>query len=1390
MSEAANWTGLEIAVVGMAGRFPGAPDLDAFWRNLVEGVESVSRFSAEELEAAGVPAAEREAPGYVAARGVLQGADRFDAEFFGYFPRDAEMLDPQQRLFLECAWEALESAGVDPFAHRGAAGVFAGAGTNGYLGLLQADPAVAASADHLTLHFSTSKDYIATRIANRLRLRGPAFTVQTGCSTSLVAVHLACQSLLAGECSLALAGGAAVAVPQTVGHRWVRGGALSPDGHCRAFDAEAGGTVSADGVGVVVLKRLEDALADGDPIRVVILGSAINNDGGRGAGFTAPSVEGQAEVIRLAHAAAGVSPETITYVEAHGTGTPLGDPIEVAALTRAFRAKTSREGFCSLGSVKANIGHTDAAAGVAGLIKTVLALEHRVLPPSLHFRAPNPEIPFAGSPFVVNAGLRPWAAQGAPRRAGVSSFGIGGTNAHVVLQEAPPRPGPPPSANPQLLVLSARNEAALEEATARLADHLTAQPELALADVAWTLQAGRHPFQARRIVAAQCAADAAEALVSRDPRHVFTARAGGEDRPVVFLFPGGGAQYPGMARGIYQADAVFRGETDRCAELLRSHLEWDVRDVLFPPPGAEEEAATRLRSPEAALPALFTVEYALAALWMHRGVRPAALLGHSLGECVAACVAGVLSLKDALALVALRGRLAARMTSGAMLSVTMAEAEILPLLDAELSIGAVNGPEACVVSGPVDAVAALEARLAERGVEAKRLPIQAAGHSAMVDPLLEEFTALTSTLHHAPPRIPYLSNVTGTWITAAEVADPGYWARHFRQTVRFDQAAEELLRDSARVFLEVGPGLTLSTLVRRHTKRAPDTVAVPSLRHPEDAEPDERFLLTTLGRLWAHGVSVRWQALHEGAERRRVPLPNYPFQRRRCWPGAVEEIAEPIGTEAEEAPAPGSLEHRLLATWRRLFGMDRIGLRDGFFELGGHSLLATRLVFELRRDFGVEVSLRDLFTAPTVAALAERIRAAGARNARPAEDARGLAADGVLDPAIIRAWEGAPAEVPETVLLTGATGYLGSYVLAELLARTDAEVRCLVRAPDQAQGLRRIRDALDAWALWDPALAHRIVPVPGDLARPRLELGEEGFQRLADEVDAVIHCGAVVHFTTPYEQLRAPNVGGTEEVIRLTAIGRPKTLHHVSTLAVFPSPDELGAAVAEEDRPVKWHGLSTGYAESKWVAEQLVFAARERGIPASILRPGAVFGDTRTGMVRTDDSVWRMVKGCIQLGQAPDRGMDLVGAPADFVAAAVVHLSMRPGAAGRAFHLVDPEPIRWEQVFALVREAGYAIRTVPLLEWIADLTARAECGEDNALYPLVHLLDPEKRGAHCFGCQAAHAALAGSGIRSTPMQAGPFGRYLTHLVKTGFLDAPAAARTTSRAPAPAAAKTF
>jgi acyl transferase domain-containing protein len=912
-----------IAIIGMAGRFPKSPDLHTYWRNLRDGRECISFFGPEELLAAGEAPALLKVSGYVPAGGVLEEADGFDASFFGLSAAEAEVLDPQQRVFLECAWHALEDGGYDPGRFDGAIGVCAGSSLSTYLLTLLAASDAGGASDNLQIILGNDKDHLATRVAYKLDLRGPAISVQTACSTSLVAVCLACQSLLDHQSDMVLAGGVRIKFPQTVGYWYQEGMIGSPDGHCRPFDARARGTLGGNGVGVVLLKRLEDAVRDGDAIRAVILATALNNDGADKVGYTAPSVAGQAAAIAAAHALSGVNPDTLSYIEAHGTATALGDPIEIEALTSAFRLRTARTQFCAIGSVKSNLGHLDAAAGIASLIKTVLMLQHQEICPSLHFERPNPAIDFAKTPFFVAGERRPWPANGGPRRAGVSSFGMGGTNAHVVLeewrQEVAREPSESRGGSAEILPISAKSAAALDQLRARLAAYLEEHSTACLADVAWTLQIGRKPMPHRGYVVAQTVQQAQSALsdsargLRRSPR-----QRAAEAPNIAFLFPGQGSQYAGMGREFYERNRVFREAVDRCADFLRPQTGFDVREAMF------TMEASRLDETEVAQPALFVISYALAQFWQSCGVKPKALAGHSVGEFVAACVAGVVTLEDALFLVAHRGRLMQQQPRGRMLSVAVSEHAVLDIIrqtegrdrtsfvpgngsgesavgaEGAVTLAAVNGPEMCVVSGDHRAVEAFEMELKRRRVGYVPLRASHAFHSPMTEPVLGPFAELVAQVHLRPPQIPFVSNLSGDWTSPAEAMDPQHWVRHLRNTVRFSEGLVKVLALPDVVVLETGPGETLCSLARRQCARESICLA-PSFRarrQPSHDEPSD--ILHAAGELWLAGTAIHWKALNEGRRLRRLPLPLYPFERQRYWVRSLRQTT-PKGQSAPQA---------------------------------------------------------------------------------------------------------------------------------------------------------------------------------------------------------------------------------------------------------------------------------------------------------------------------------------------------------------------------------------------------------------------------------------------------------------------------------------------------------
>jgi acyl transferase domain-containing protein len=902
MTAANATTGLEIAIIGMAGRFPGAETLEQFWQNLSNGINSIAHFTEAELIANGVDPDLLTQPDYVKAEGAIADLDQFDASFFGISAREAEILDPQHRWFLDCAWTALEDAGYDAAQYSGAIGVYGGAAANPYLFNLIRNPEIARSVSHYQLMLANDKDFLTTRVSYKLNLRGPSLDIQTACSTSLVAVHVACQSLLGGECDIALAGGVSISPP--TGYLYQPGGIYSPDGQCRAFDVAANGTIAGSGVGIVVLKRLEEAIADGDRIYAVIKGSAINNDGGDKVSYTAPQIDSQAQVIRAAQAMADVEPESITYVETHGTGTALGDPIEIAALTQAFQWGASSQPYCAIGSLKPNIGHLDAAAGIASVIKTVLALQHRQIPPSLHIQ--QPIAPLESSPFYLNTALSDWRSPTQPLRAGVSSFGIGGTNAHLILEAAPIPSPSSPSHQPQLLVLSAKTPTALQTAANHLSHYLQEHPAVNLADVAYTLQVGRRGFEHRWIGICDSVDQAVQQLSHSSPTI-----APATPPNLIWLFPGQGSQYASMGQNLYETEPVFREVIDRGCQQAESQFQLDLRSQLYP---ANPEDSS-INQTSYAQPAIFLVEYALAQLWLSWGIRPDALIGHSIGEYVAATIAGVFTFEDGLGLVIQRSQMMQSCPPGAMLSVALSESEVSASLSPAVSLAASNAPQLCVVSGEEAAIAELESQWTTAGIACRRLVTSHAFHSALMEPAIAPFTEQLQKLTLKSPQLPILSNLTGTWLTADQATDPAYWAAHLRQPVRFSESLTTLMQQGNWIGLEVGAGRTLSTLAKQ---QFPDFKVLPSLRYPQQAQSDRALLLSAIGGLWQQGIPIAWTNLTATETRQRMPLPTYPFERQRYWVDAQGRST--ISTVKPSAvPAIASTDHWFyLPAWERL----------------------------------------------------------------------------------------------------------------------------------------------------------------------------------------------------------------------------------------------------------------------------------------------------------------------------------------------------------------------------------------------------------------------------------------------------------------------------------------
>lgn len=987
----------QIAIIGMAGRFPGSRSIGEFWQNLHDGVESVVDLNGNVPGDSRVPEEWLSRPDFVRRGTILPDVEKFDASFFGYSPRDAFFMDPQQRLFLEAAWESLEDAGYVPGSGDNTVAVFAGSSPNEYGRLIAESVDPTDAAGRMSLMINNDNDFLATRVSYKLDLTGPSMTVQTGCSTSLVTVHLACQHLLTYQCSLALAGGSSVNINRSQGYFYQEGTIVSPDGRCRAFDSRANGTVVGQGVGVVVLKRLSEAVADRDHIYAVIRGSAVNNDGAMKAGYTAPSVMGQSLVIRQAQALSEVTADSVSYVEAHGTGTKLGDPVELEALTRAFRKDTEKKQFCAIGSVKTNIGHANAAAGIAGLIKAALMLTHRKIPASLHFREPNALIDLVNSPFYVASELTEWRSNGSPRRAGVSSFGLGGTNAHVVLEESPEREDSRTQRDQSLIVLSARSSPALHAVEARMVSLLKNSSSLSLPDVAFTLQVGRKPFGHRSALVARDRAEAAKRIEDRDPGYYQRRSEAGAISSVSFMFTGQGSQFAGMARGLYESEGVFRYHVDECLRLLPDAQRAYLTSIWFPERDCDSSSPDEgINATENVQVMLFILEYALARLWISWGIQPESMVGHSLGEYTAACISGVFTLPSALDVVSARGRLMQRAPEGAMLAVFMAERDLAGLIDDKLSLAVVNSPANCVVSGSHERVNRLVHQLDEMKQGYRRLRTSHAFHSALMEPVLDDFRRVLQRVTLEPPGIPFVSNTTGQWISDEEATDREYWVQHVRRSVRFSESINTLLEDESRVFLEIGPGSTLCALAMQQSAAAGCDRFFSSLPGQRGRLSDQDHLLATLGKLWVCGIEPDWRGFHDGERLSRLPLPTYPFEGKSFWPsttpwrrtptdgtapenvGRTDSLAEPAAPDTAasspgDARQEGSISERLASLWQAVLHLEHIQPDDDFFELGGDSLLGANLMSVVNRNFETNLPIETIFRSSSVADMAQVI---------------------------------------------------------------------------------------------------------------------------------------------------------------------------------------------------------------------------------------------------------------------------------------------------------------------------------------------------------------------------------------------------------------------------------
>lgn len=1016
--------GSKIAIVGMAGRFPNATSVSEFWDNICRGEEAITFYDKETLLQAGIPEDLIKQPNFVPAKGEIDSIDQFDASFFNFTPREAQITDPQQRIFLECAWEALEDACCVPEKFKGRIGVFSGVGMNQYLASnLSTHPELRASLGDYPLMIGNDKDFLATRVAYKLNLNGPALVLQTACSTSLVAVHTACQAILNQECDAALAGGVSFGNLGPSGYLYQEGMIMSPDGHCRAFDEQAQGTVGGQGCGVVLLKPLDDALQNNDNIYAVIAGSATNNDGSNKTGYTAPSVEGQAKVINSALASANLDSERIGYVEAHGTGTAVGDPIEIEGLRKAFQKASAsdthaplNEPHCAIGSVKTNVGHLDVAAGVTGLIKAAKIMQTRLIPPTLHYTKPNPKIDFSKTPFYVNTELKEWAGHKMSRYAGVSAFGLGGTNAHVILSEPPSQTESDDGRYWHIVTLSAKSPQALETMTQRLVSHLIEneqQPKhhQRFENICYSLHVGRRDFAYRRQLVCRNSDEAIAALTNPQSQRVITSHFVDRPTKVVFMFPGQGCQYANMGRQLYRSEVLFRETVDHCHELLRQKF------IHFEELSPEDHQGLTERIHETHLtqPSVFIFEYAMAKLLMSWNIKPDRMIGHSFGEFAAACIAGVFTLEQALELVAIRGHLIHGLDGeGDMMMVNLSEDEAMRLTNHDVSLAAINGPDRCILSGTKNAIEYLHKQLDGRGIENRILYISHAFHSHLMEPVLERFRGYVERRTPKAPKIPFISSLTGDWITDEQATSPQYWADHLRNTVQLNRGLYTVFSERSNddhnvdaseqfICLEVGPGKSLSTLAAQHPAKQTQDLVMATSRHAYHEVSDVQFLLKVVAKLWQQGIEIDWDTFHSYRQCYRVPLPTYPFERQSYWispkthavPNSVEIASNAILEALNESSydAPGSVvingtwesprndtEKKVYQLWQACLGLSQFSIFDNYFEIGGDSLIAVNLIKQLNLEFKVPLTTPILIRKPTVAELSEHIRSMSASN--------------------------------------------------------------------------------------------------------------------------------------------------------------------------------------------------------------------------------------------------------------------------------------------------------------------------------------------------------------------------------------------------------------------------
>jgi acyl transferase domain-containing protein len=978
---------LDIAVIGMDCKFPGANNCEEFWENLCNGKKSKTIFTDEELRKSGVPENRINDKHYVKANYVIKDEDKFDASFFGFTAKEAKLMDPQERLLLEASWHALEDAGYAKEGSTNKIGVFVGKSTSQYfMKNILSNYGIRKLEESREVWIGNDINYTATMISYKLNLTGPSVNVQSACSTSLLSVAMGCQSLLNYECDIALAGGVRLAVPQNVGYMYAPGEVFSPDGDCRPFDAKGNGTVIGSGVGIVALKRLSEAVEDGDQIIAVVKGYGYNNDGSSKVGYAAPSVTGERQAVYTAQLLSEVEPETITYIEAHGTGTELGDPIEIQALTEAFRASTDKNQFCALGMVKANIGHLDTASGIAGFIKTCLVLKHGKLPPCINYNEPNKNIDLNNSPFYINKELMDWKPQCGVRRAGVSSLGIGGTNVHMVLEEAVEERPVKSTLGSNLLLLSAKTRSSMEKMAADLSNYLKKNKTADFENVLYTMNTGRKEFMFR----SQLVCSSREECIEKLERITDFVNLSESRESIVFMFPGQGTQYIGMAKELYERVGAFRKEMDYCSDYLKGKLHYDLCEVLFHRASTEENQ-NFLSETQNTHAALFCVEYALAKTLIHLGIKPSAMIGHSIGEYAAACISGVMELETALTLIAERGRIIQGLRRGSMLSVNLSAKEAEKYCNSRICLAVENTNKLTVLSGETEDIEELAERIGKE-IGCRILHTSHAFHSRMMEEGAQQFRAVLKNIQWKEPQIPYISNVTGEFVKLEDIKDPEYWIKHLTGKVRFREGAEKFKVGKKCTFLEVGPGNALTSFMRTNLHGEPETLFYNTIGGAKDAGDAVLYLLQTIANAWTQGHSLDVERIYEEGCYRKVSLPTYAFERESYWINEIqpEDSVEAIIEQKEEndskkeqeykrndasnyvAPE-NELEEMLVEILEEVMELHPIGVTDNFIEIGGHSLIASQVISRIWEKFGIEIKMSQFMDRQTVRQVADFI---------------------------------------------------------------------------------------------------------------------------------------------------------------------------------------------------------------------------------------------------------------------------------------------------------------------------------------------------------------------------------------------------------------------------------